>query len=186
MRGSGGGFRDATMGEGIARDDLTDHRLETIAVLGDGFHEPINHDLVVALDLAAQGIGEQLFGEIAGEVVGASGDDGLQFLRRGEMLAAGEFACRVDRATGVVLVAPAADGVEILEAEPDRVEDAVAVRADDSPKSHRPLSLTSSNTIHCANPVSPATLSITPFPLMSFHSRPRTTPGGSGGPTTRS
>ena len=42
----------------------------------------IHNDLVVALKLAAQGIGQQLLGEVAREFILARGDDGFQFLRR--------------------------------------------------------------------------------------------------------
>ncbi len=45
------------------------------------------------------------------------------------MLAAGKFARRIDRASGIVLITPAPDGIEVLQAEPDGVEDFVAVGA---------------------------------------------------------
>ena len=66
--------------ERIAGDDLGDERLQLVAVLGDGAHHAVHDDLVVAAQFSAEGVGEEFFGEVAGEVVFPGGDDGLQFL----------------------------------------------------------------------------------------------------------
>ena len=55
-------FRDpwlmnAMIDEGIAGDDLADQGLHTIVVFGNGLHQVIHHDLVIAFELAAEGIG---------------------------------------------------------------------------------------------------------------------------------
>ena len=44
----------------------------------------------------------------------------------GEGCSVGQFPCRVDRDASVILLTPAADGVEVLQAEPDRVHSLVA------------------------------------------------------------
>ncbi len=46
------------------------------------------------------------------------------------MFAAGEFACGIDGASAFVFIPPASDGVEVLQAEADGVEDLVAVGTD--------------------------------------------------------
>ena len=56
------------MGEGIAGDDFGDERLHAVAILGDGFHQLIHHDFVIAFQLAAQGIGQQFSSQVARKV----------------------------------------------------------------------------------------------------------------------
>src|SRR5215204_4245789 len=54
-----GGFLDAVIQERITGDNLGNQRLHTVAILRDRVHEVIDHDLVIALERAAQGVGEQ-------------------------------------------------------------------------------------------------------------------------------
>ena len=43
----------------------------------------------------------------------------LQFFGGGEMFPAGKFPCGIDRASAIVLFAPAPDGIEVLSAKAD-------------------------------------------------------------------
>src|SRR5579862_2891233 len=122
-------FVDPVMGEGIAGHDGDHERLQAIVVLGRGGGELIDDDLVVALQLPAQRVGEESGGQVAAEVVRAGRDDPFQFLRSAEAKAPRELAGGVDGAAGVVLVAPAPDGIEILQAEADGIQDLVAAGA---------------------------------------------------------
>src|SRR5262245_29244178 len=69
MGRGGEGFLNRTMDERIAGDDLGNERLHAVTILGDGLHEVIDDDFVVALELAAEGVGEEFLGEVPGEVV---------------------------------------------------------------------------------------------------------------------
>src|SRR5712672_3283257 len=81
--GRGGDFfQDAMIDERIAGDDPGDERLHTVAILGDGLHEMIDHDFVVAFELPAKGVGQQFLREVPRELVLPRGDDDLQFLGR--------------------------------------------------------------------------------------------------------
>src|SRR3954447_3327723 len=121
---------EATMCERIAGDDPHDERLHAVAVVGDRAGKLIDHHLVVALQLPAQRVGKQFAGQIVTEVIDPGSNDSLELLRRAEPQLARQLAGGVDRTAGVVEVAPAADRVEVLQPEPDRVEHIVTIRAD--------------------------------------------------------
>ena len=93
-------------------------------------HQVIHHDFVVAFQLAAQGIGQQFLRQVAGKIIGSSGDDGFQFFGARKTLSARQFARRINRLAIAVPVTPAPDGIEVLQTKPDRVEDLVAIGAD--------------------------------------------------------
>src|SRR6185436_4883397 len=113
---------DPAMRERIAGDDRDDQRLEAVAVLGRRDGEAVDDDFIVAFQLAGQRVGQQSAGEVAAEVVHAIGDDLLQLARAAEADAARQLARWIDRAAALVPVAPAADRVEVLEAEADGIE----------------------------------------------------------------
>src|SRR5436190_7844167 len=118
-------FVDAAMGERIAGNDGDHQRLQTVAVLRDRGGQLIGDDLVVALQLAAQRVGQQTAGQVAREVVQATGDDPFQLPGRAELEVSRELPGRVDRAPRLIPVAPASDRVEVLQAEADRIQDLV-------------------------------------------------------------
>src|SRR5258706_6840475 len=120
---------EATMGERIAGHDADDESLHAIAVFGDGVGQLIDDDLVVAFQLAAERISQQFTGQVAAEIIRARGDDPLEFPRGAETATARQLAGGIDCATGVVDVAPAANGVEVLQTEADRIEHLVAIGA---------------------------------------------------------
>src|SRR4030095_7038056 len=118
----GGWFLDAMIQERITGDDLGNQRLHAVAIAGDGFNEVIHHDLVVALERAAQGIGQQSLGQVPRQLVFSRGDDGFQLLWGSEALFTGELTRGVDRPARIVRITPASDGVEVLQATSNRGE----------------------------------------------------------------
>src|SRR5215207_6466841 len=96
--------------ERIAGDDLGNERLYAVAITGDGVHEVIHHDLVVALERAAEGVGEQSFGEVPRQLVLTRGDNGFQLLWGSEALFTGQLTRGVDRPSCIVPITPACDG----------------------------------------------------------------------------
>src|SRR5947209_5046012 len=76
-------------------------------------------------EASAQGVGQHLLGEVAGEQVLLGAEELLQLGGALERPAAGQGAGRVD-GEGAVLVAPAADRIEVLEGEAERVHAGVA------------------------------------------------------------
>ena len=114
------------MGKEIARHDLTDNRLHTIAVFGDFLHQLIHHDLVISLKLSTERISHQLLRQVSSHVCLALRDKSLQVLRISEGLATGEHTRSIDRTAGVVFRPPAANRVVVLQPETDRVENPMA------------------------------------------------------------
>ena len=51
--------------------------LHTIAVFGQRFHQAIHDNVIVTFKLAAQGVGQKFFGDVAGDIFGARGNHGL-------------------------------------------------------------------------------------------------------------
>ena len=68
-------FLDSTVNEGIAGDDFGNESLHAIAVFGDGFHQAIHHDFVIAFKLAAQGIGQKFLRQRPGKIGRSRGDE---------------------------------------------------------------------------------------------------------------
>src|SRR5215218_2436867 len=89
--GESGRFLDAMIQERITRDDLGNQRLHAIVIAGDRFHQVIDHDLVVPLERAAKGIGQQSLGQVPRELVFSLGDDRFELLRRSESLSVREL-----------------------------------------------------------------------------------------------
>lgn len=54
---STGSLLHAAVGEGVAGDDLGDEGLHFVVGFGDGFHHLVDDDLIVAFELAAEGVG---------------------------------------------------------------------------------------------------------------------------------
>ncbi len=52
-----GSLLHAAVGEGVAGDDLGDEGLHFVVGFGDGFHHLVDDDLIVAFELAAEGVG---------------------------------------------------------------------------------------------------------------------------------
>ena len=90
----------------------------------------IDHDLVVAFELAAQSIGQQFPRKVPCQLVLPCGDNGFQLPGRRESLFARQLARSVDRSPRIVLIPPAPDGIEVLQTEADWIENLVAIRAD--------------------------------------------------------
>ena len=88
--------------------------------------DPVDGAAVGPVEAAAQGIGEHLLGEASGERIPARPEHGPQLGRPPELAAAGEPARRHRSARPSSRVRQAADGVEVLEAEAERVHPAVA------------------------------------------------------------
>ena len=116
---------DTALREGVAGDDGGDKTLHAVAVFGDSFHQAVDHNFVVAFELATEGVGQKFHGQVAGQFLLPGGDDHLEFLGRRKAFSTGDLAGGVDRATRIVLVAPASDGIEILQAKSNRIEDCV-------------------------------------------------------------
>ena len=76
------GVLNAAVQEGITGDDFGDERLHAVLIACEVSIEAIHNDLVVALELAAQRIGQKFLGEVPGKFILARGDDALQFLGR--------------------------------------------------------------------------------------------------------
>src|SRR5204862_4783118 len=73
---------DPALREGVARDDFRDETLHTVALFGDIFHQAIYHDFVVALELAAERVGQQFLRQVAAELGFFFSDNHFQFSRR--------------------------------------------------------------------------------------------------------
>src|SRR4051812_45329708 len=69
---------DTTLSERVARDDLGDQGLHMIAIFGDGFHQAIHHNFVIALELTTERIGQQFLRQVPGELGLLGGDDDLE------------------------------------------------------------------------------------------------------------
>jgi len=126
-------------GECLTEDDIHDEILESISVglyLG---HDSFEEEAVGVGGDAAGGVGEELFGEAVGEEVDAGDEVGLEV---GDVLEGGAVGHGADGIDGEalegfcgavleglvdgVVVAPAADGIEVLEGEADGVDVLVA------------------------------------------------------------
>src|SRR5262245_3931396 len=117
------------MGKRIAGHDFDHERLHPVAVLRHRRRHPVHDNLIIPVQAAAERVGEESRRQVARDVVPAGGEDPLELLRRAEPYIARKLAGRVDRAAGIVAVAPPSDRVEVLEPETDRVEHRVAARA---------------------------------------------------------
>ena len=120
-------FRDAALGEGIAGDQFSNESLQAVTIPGDGFHQVIHHDFVIAFKLATQGIGQQFLRQGTGELSLARGDDGFQFPGRREEFPARKFTRSVNQPSGIVSITPAPNRVKILKTEPDGVKNLMAI-----------------------------------------------------------
>ena len=87
----------------------------------------IHHHFVIAFQLPAQGVGQKFLREIPGQVLRTSGNQGFEILGRAEAFPSGEFTGRFNGPAGVVAIAPAANGIEVLQSKADGIEDLVAV-----------------------------------------------------------
>ena len=130
MTGLGGwGGRDATAGSYLYLDE-SGHVLRSDEPGPAGHHEP---EFEYAIDVRAppvpERVGEDAIGERAGDVVFACREDAFEIGRSRETLLARQFADRIHRRAGVVAVAPAADHVEVLQAEADGIDGLVAAHA---------------------------------------------------------
>ena len=73
----------------LAQDDGLDEVVETGAGLIHARHDGVDVRAVEGDQLAAEGVGQQAFGEIAGELFMARADAGAKFGRRFERVAIG-------------------------------------------------------------------------------------------------
>src|SRR3954470_14087429 len=105
---------EATMGKRKAGDDADDQTLHAIAVPGNVFNQLIDNDFIVAIQLAAKRIRQKFPRQVAAEIVGAWGEYLLELAGSVETVAAGQLTGGINRAAGFIVVAPAANGVEVL------------------------------------------------------------------------
>src|SRR5712671_4323736 len=102
------------MSERIAGHNFGDESLHTIAVPGDSCNQMIHHDFVVTFKLPAQGIRQEFLSQVTGKVTLSRRDDGFQFFGRRKTLSTRKFARWVNRPSGIIVVAPSANGIKIL------------------------------------------------------------------------
>src|SRR4051794_11494058 len=100
--------------EGVALDDFEYQRGEAVVVLFEGRDDAIDGPLVVVLQAAAQGVGQQLLRQAAAEQVALALEDGLQLARPLERLAVRQRPGSVHGEVAV-LCAELADGAVVLE-----------------------------------------------------------------------
>ena len=110
----------------LAQDDGLDEVVETGAGLIHARHDGVDVRAVEGDHLAAERVGQQAFGEVAGELFMTRADAGAKFGRRFERVAIGKFAGGIDGQVTAVFAAPAADGIVVFQREPQRIDLAMA------------------------------------------------------------
>ncbi len=117
-----GEFFAGAFAEGVAFDDFEDEAGDARVVASGFFDDGVDGAGVGGVEAAAEAVDQQFFGEAAGELLGfLVTEQGFELLDALEGAAAGEGAGGVDGGVAVVR-APGADGVEVFEAEAERVE----------------------------------------------------------------
>ena len=81
----------------VALDDLEDQPGEPVLARGDGVDDPVHDTGVGLFQASAQGIGQHLLGQAAGEFAMRRLEDRLQLAGPAEALARREFARGIDR-----------------------------------------------------------------------------------------
>src|SRR5262249_12134839 len=109
------------LAERLAGDDAEYQARKALTVGGKAAHDALDGAGVGRLQLAAQGVGEQLLGQAVHEVRGALGQEGAQLVRAAKRAAVGQSAAGVDGLPAVTAT-PGADGVKVLQPEAERVE----------------------------------------------------------------
>lgn len=108
-----------------ANDDLLDEGVEAVAGVGQFGGDAIDDGFVGALEAAAEGVDQELFGEAAEERLAAVKQQLFEFAGAVEFSGAGQSAGGVDGCLAIE-VAPFADGIKIFEAEAEGIHAAVA------------------------------------------------------------
>src|SRR3569833_2070261 len=109
--------------------DPQHNRHKTVVVLRRAAHDRTHGRHIGVIESSAQRIFKQFLGERQGELLRLL-HEMFAHIRRATQLHPSELATRIDHRRGLmILVAPAADGIEVLKREPQRIEDAVALIA---------------------------------------------------------
>ena len=116
---------DSRVTKRFAFDDGKNQGREPVVVAGEPGDDLVDGAAVGSVEAAAQGVGEHLLGEAAGERIAARPGARSSARRDHESSPAGQMSRGIDRLVSV-RGPPAADGVEVLEAEAERVHAAVA------------------------------------------------------------
>ena len=107
---------DPTVRQQITGDHLGNDGAGPVAFLGDvGSRMRSITISIVAAQWTAEGEGHEPLGQVAGQVPFPLGEEGLQFCRRGEILAVWQLSCGVDVESLVVFFPPPSDGIEIFQ-----------------------------------------------------------------------
>ena len=120
---------DPTVSKQVTGDNLGNDRAGPISFLGDVLQNTVDHDSIVAAQWPPEGEGHEALGQIAGQVPFPLSKEFLQLCRRSEISTVWQLACRVDVESLLVFFPPPSDGIEVFQAEANRVEYLVAVAA---------------------------------------------------------
>ena len=112
-----------------AVDDFEHEARELVVVAREPAGDELHGSRVVALEAAAERVGQQLRRDGPREGVAVGRQDVAQLIRARELASVRQLPRRVDRELAFRL-APRANGVEVLEAEAERIHAAMARRAD--------------------------------------------------------
>jgi len=115
------------VGKQVTGDDFGDDRPHSVIVLGNPGHQLIDNDLVIPFELTPECVRHESLSQVTGQIGLSPGQQALQFSRGGKGCSVGQLPGRVDRDPDVILVPPAPDSVEVLQAEADGIEHLVTV-----------------------------------------------------------
>src|SRR6516162_5221491 len=115
-----GSLLHVTMPEGIAQRDPLDEDRRLVSIGFQRLDTVVNDTLIEAIQLPAEGVAEQLTGQVADEFRFLLEQHGLQFARSVELVAGGQLADGVNGLAGL-FGTESADRVEVLQAETERV-----------------------------------------------------------------
>ena len=113
----------------VTRDYLGNDGAGSVPFFGDVLQNTVDYDLIVATQRPAESVSHEAFGQVAGQFAFSLGEQSFELGGRGESSTVRQLACGVDREPLFVLVPPPSDGIEVFQAEADRVEYFVTVAA---------------------------------------------------------
>src|SRR5688572_20762973 len=122
--------------EDVAGESLDDEGAETVTVFLDGLKDVLDHEFIDRFHVAAGGIAEDLFDQVAGEnVCPARNEDVFEIVKAGIGFTGAELAGGINLRCGRIALRfrirlpPAADRIEGLETEAERIDLAMAFGA---------------------------------------------------------
>ena len=113
----------------FACDDGLNEITEALVGAGHFLADLVDARAIAAVQLATDGVGEKFLGQATGEGFVLRDNQLPELGVGGEGLAIGQFAGRIHLELAVVLIAPTADGVVVLQGEARRVDLVVALGA---------------------------------------------------------